>query len=117
MDRIFAYIDYRKFLGDYYVDKKRTTRHFSHRYFAMKAGVKSPVLLKQVIDGKRNLTSLMIEKFAQALCLNKKESVFFRNLVLFNQARTAFDKQEHYSVLLSMIDAVSEHKLSADQYR
>lgn len=116
MEPIFKYIDYRRYLSDYYNEKKQTTRHFSYRYFAQKAGFKSPNFLKQVIEGHRNLTRQMVERFLTALKLGKKESVFFRNLVLFNQAKTASEKQEHYSVLVSMMDYISEHKLSGDQY-
>ncbi len=116
MKRIFSYIDYRVFLADFYNHKKQTTRYFSYRYFAQHSDIKSPAFLKEVIDGKRNLTPPMIDKFAKSLDLNKKESLFFRNLVLFNQARTANEKQEHYSVLLSMGDYVQEFQLSADHF-
>lgn len=116
MKPVFKYIDYRVFLEDFYNEKKRSMRCFSYRYFAKRAGIKSPIFLKQVIDGKRNLTRRMIEQFIPALSLNKKESLFFRHLVLFNQAKNAAEKQEHYSVMVSMMDYVNEHQLSADQY-
>jgi len=116
MKSLFKYIDYRAFLEDFYNEKKRSLRCFSHRYFARKAGIKSPIFFKQVIEGKRNLTSRMIEQFIPALNLTKKEGLFFRNLVLFNQAGDAAEKQEHYSVMLSMMDYVNEHQLSADHY-
>jgi uncharacterized protein (TIGR02147 family) len=116
MEKIFKYIDYRKFLQDYYAEKKNTTRFFSYRYFSNKAGIKSPVFLKQVIEGERNLTLATIDKFISALNINKKEATFFRHLVQFNQSKTAFEKQEHYSVMLSMMDYVNEQRLTADQY-
>ncbi|MBN1577444.1 MAG: TIGR02147 family protein [Chitinispirillaceae bacterium] len=116
MKPLFKYIDYRLFLEDFYCEKKKSTRFFSYRYFARKAGIKSPIFFKQVIEGKRNLTRRMIEQFIPALNLNRKEAIFFKNLVLFNQAKTAVEKQEYYSVMLSMMDYVNEHQLSADQY-
>jgi uncharacterized protein (TIGR02147 family) len=116
MKPLFKYIDYRAYLEDFYHEKKKSMRCFSYRYFGQKAGVKSPIFLKQVIEGKRNLTRQMIEKFIPALNLNKKESLFFKNLVLFNQAKTAVEKQEHYSVMLTMMEYINEHQLSADQY-
>jgi uncharacterized protein (TIGR02147 family) len=112
MKKIFTYLNYREYLADFYQEKKQTTRHFSYRFFALRAGIKSPVFLKQVIDGQRNLTRTMIEKFSIALNLNKKESVFFKNLVLFNQAKNANEKQESYSVMLSMMNYVGEQQLS-----
>lgn len=116
MKSLFKYIDYRSYLEDYYNEKKRTTRSFSYRYFAMRAGIKSPNFLKQVIEGERNLTRRTIEQFIKALNLNKKESLFFKNLVLFNQAKNASEKQEHYSVMLRMMDYVTENQLTADHY-
>ncbi|MBD3420106.1 MAG: TIGR02147 family protein, partial [Chitinivibrionales bacterium] len=61
MKPVTTYIDFRKFLSDYYEEKKRTTHHFSHRYFAQKAGISSSSFLTRVIDGRRNLTRPMIE--------------------------------------------------------
>ncbi len=116
MKEIYKYIDFRRYLADFYQEKKQTTRHFSYRYFAQRADIKSPVFLKQVIDGERNLTRKMIEKFIPALNLNKKESLYFKNLVLFNQAKNASEKQECYSVMLSMMNCVPEHQLSSSHY-
>jgi uncharacterized protein (TIGR02147 family) len=116
MNPVFSYIDYRLFLRDYYEGKKKTTRFFSYRYFAKKAGINSPNFLKQIIESKRNLTGQTITKFVVALQLNEKESLFFRHLVRFNQAGTAQEKQEHYAVMLSMMHTVKEQRLTADQH-
>jgi len=115
MKPIFSYIDYRAFLRDYYDEHKRTTRFFSYRYFSQKAGINSPNFLKLVIESKRNLTNPTIEKFTGALKLTEKEARFFRHLVLFNQATALPEKQEHYSVLLSMMHTIKEQRLTADQ--
>jgi uncharacterized protein (TIGR02147 family) len=116
MHSIFSFIDYRKYLSSLYQEKKKTTRFFSYRYFSNKAGIRSPSFLKQVIDGKRNLTRPIIEKFSAALKLTAKESVYFRNLALFNQAKTSSEKQEYYAVLRAMAGGVKEAVLRADQY-
>ena len=116
MKSIFEYIDYRKYLSDFYEDRKKNSRAFSHRYFARKAGVSSPTLLKQVIDGDRNLSAAMIEKFARGLDLKGKEEIYFRNLVRFNQSATAGEKQEYYTVLRSMMHLVDEKVLSTGFY-
>jgi uncharacterized protein (TIGR02147 family) len=113
---IFTYIDYRRFLSDFYQEKKRTGRHFSYRYFARRAGFASPVFLKLVIEGKRNLSRAMIPRYCTALGLNPKQSCFFEHLVLFNQAKTSIEKQEHYAVMVSMIGKVAERQVEVDQY-
>ncbi|NLD98994.1 MAG: TIGR02147 family protein [Fibrobacter sp.] len=116
MSSIFDFIDYRKFLSAYYSAQKKNNRHFSYRYFALKAGISSPSFLKLVIDGKRNLTEPAIEKFITAMKLNKKEAAYFHNLVLFNQAKTAVAKQEHYAVLRTMAGTVKESVLNGDLF-
>lgn len=116
MRSIFEYFDYRKYLSDYYQYKKSTSNAFSYRYFSIKAGLISPVFLKLVIDGKRNLTRQTIEKFSKALQLNKKQSLFFKNLVLFDQAKTSSEKQEHYAVLRSMENSITEKIINDDQF-
>jgi uncharacterized protein (TIGR02147 family) len=116
MKSIFKFIDYRKFLLHYYEERKQNSRCFSHRFFANRVGINSPSFLKQVIDGKRNLTRSSIEKFCGALELSPKESVYFRQLVFFNQAKTPLEKQEYYTSLISMVSGVKETVLNVDQY-
>jgi len=114
MNSIFSYIDYRKFLKDYYNSEKESKSYFSYRFFSQKAGIKSPVFLKEVYDGKKNLSRNMIEKFCTALKCKQKEANYFRNLVYFNQAKTADEKQEFYAVLRSMIKHIEQHILKSD---
>jgi uncharacterized protein (TIGR02147 family) len=116
MKAIFEYFDYRAFLRDYYAYKKSTNRHFSYRFFARKAGIKSPVFFNEVAQGKKNLSRTMIEKFCLALQFNGKEAAYFKYLVLFDQSKTGKEKQEHYAVLRSMENTKSEKALNADQY-
>ncbi len=116
MGKIYRYIDYRKLLYDYYTEQKNSTRYFSYRYFADKVGINSPGFIKDVISGKRNLTNTVAVKFAKALGLTKKETTFFHNLVMFNQAKSAEEKQEHYRIVVSMMNLVSEFELNTDQY-
>jgi len=116
MQPIFDFIDYRKFLAAYYENRKQSFPGFSYRYFSQKIGLNSPSFLKHVIDGKRNLTTKMVERFSSALGLSVKEARYFRNLVLFNQAKTSGEKQEHYAVLRSMAGMVKESVLGSDYF-
>jgi uncharacterized protein (TIGR02147 family) len=116
MKSIFHFSDYRAYLAHYYQEQKRTTRYFSYRYFAGKAGINSSSFLKHVIDGRRNLTPATIDKFSAALSLSPRESRYFRHLVFFTQAETAREKQEHYTALRSLAGRVSEAVLKKDQY-
>jgi uncharacterized protein (TIGR02147 family) len=100
MKNIFEYQDYREYLRDVYAFQKANNKYFSFRYFAKLAGFKAGNVLKLVIDGKQNIASYSIEKFTKALKLNKEESLFFRNLVLFNQATNSQERQAYAQELM-----------------
>jgi uncharacterized protein (TIGR02147 family) len=93
---VYDYLDYRKFLGDWYAARKDADHRFSHRLFARKAGVRSPSLFNEVVGGRRNLTQRTMEGFGEGLSLNKEESAFFYNLVQLDQAKTDDEKNEAY---------------------
>lgn len=90
------YMDYRLYLGDFYRAKKRLTqssiRPYSYAIFSAAADIKSPNYLKMIIEGKRNLSSDMISKFAKACALNKAQSDEFKLLVTFNQSEDPADR-------------------------
>lgn len=93
---IFDYTEYRKYLSDYYHFMKEQTSFFSHRYFMNKAQIKSPNFLKNVMEGKRNLSRKSIYKFALALGIDKKETEYFYNMVQFEQSKSSEKKQYYY---------------------
>ena len=68
---VFDYLDYRAFLRDFYADMKRTGRGFAFRSFSRRARLVSPNHLKRVMDGDRNLTHEMAERFAVACGLSE----------------------------------------------
>jgi uncharacterized protein (TIGR02147 family) len=100
MPNLFEYTDYRKFLADYQKEEHAKNPHFSHRYFAQKAGFTSSGLFANIMKGRRNLTDTLIGKFSRALKLNKKEEAYFESLVRFNQAKSIDDKNKHYLRML-----------------
>lgn len=96
---VFDYLDYRAFLRDYYAAKKAEGRGFSFRQFSRRAGLKSPNYLKLVMDGDRNLSPAMAERFAEALGLEGDAHAFFNDLVAFNQAKSSSERNEGYARL------------------
>ena len=94
--RVFDYLNYRDFLRDAYVELKEKQRGFSYRWFARRCGMSSPNFLKLVIDDRRNLGPESAGRFAQALDLGQQETDFFLELVAFNQATSAHEKNLHY---------------------
>lgn len=85
---IHGYLDYRRFLSDWFEAKKAGNPRYSHRLFARKAGHKNPSLLLLVAQGKRNLSPTNVRGFARALELSAAEARFFGHLVDLDQAAT-----------------------------
>jgi uncharacterized protein (TIGR02147 family) len=108
---VYAYLDYRAFLRDYYATKKAASRGFSFRSFSKRAGVSAPNYLKLVIEGKRSLSSKMAERFAHACGLDTEASRFFVHLVAFNQAKTTADRAQAYDKLTAFHRYRQAHKL------
>lgn len=108
---VFAYLDYRAFLRDYYAAKKGASRAFSYRSFSKRAGVSSPNYLKLVIEGKRSLSAKMAERFATACSLDADASRYFAHLVGFNQAKTSVERAQFYDKLTGFQRYRQAHKL------
>lgn len=112
---VFDYIDYRKFLKDFYNYKKTYSYGFSFRAFSQSAGLRSTNYLKLVTEGARNLTAEMAGRFAKACELYKEEADYFCELVEFNQARTARERERYYRRLSAFKKFRRIHRLEASQ--
>jgi uncharacterized protein (TIGR02147 family) len=75
-----------------------------------------PNFLKNVIDGKKNLSADSIKKFAKACGLSAKETEYFSFLVQYNQARTLQEKQRCFVALSGFSHRSETQKIRADQF-
>jgi uncharacterized protein (TIGR02147 family) len=91
---VFRYLDHRLYLADYYRAGKG--RGFSYRSFSRTARLRSPNYLKMVIEGQRNLTPEMAERFAAACRLQGDGAEYFVELVRFNQASSDAERNHAY---------------------
>ena len=114
---LFAYLDYREYLRDYYRQKKRAGRGFSFRAFTQRTGLKSPNHLKRVMDGDRNLSEEAAERYASALGLRGDEAEYFRELVRFNQAKKTSDRRTAHRRLTQFRGYRRAQRLDAQQDR
>ena len=113
---VFATTDYRLFLKEAYAFLKSSTPYFSFRYFAKKAHLASPALLKMVMEGKRNLSLNTIDKFICGFGLKGLEADYFKRLVLYNQAKTVAQKNRHFVQLRKLMEKRKIHQLSLQEY-
>ncbi len=87
MVNIFDYTDFKKYLADYYEEKKSKNPNFSYQYLADKAGFKNRGFIYNIINGNKNVSKSNCFKISYALEHNKYEAEYFENLVAFYQAK------------------------------
>jgi uncharacterized protein (TIGR02147 family) len=95
MTSVFDYTDYRKYLKDYYKEKKAVNPGFSYQLFADKAGFKDKSCIFGILKGKRHLSKSGIYKISKAINHNKYEAEYFENLVSFNKAKE-LNERNHF---------------------
>jgi uncharacterized protein (TIGR02147 family) len=116
MNSVFSCIDYRSYIADYYQAKKNSGRTFSYRAFSQKAGFKSPVFIKLVIDGKANLSRQSAEQLGRAMELDEEELIYFCMLVDFNQARKDDKKRDLFFKLQKYTSRLKIQVVDEDRY-
>ncbi len=116
MNRIETYTDYREYLKDFYEDRKQKLSIFSYRYFCIKAGIKSPTLFKEIVQGKRSLTSNTIQAFIKGLGLTPTDAQYFIALVHFNQSTNSQEKTQFLEQMRSLRRKVTQQLVPLDQY-
>ena len=109
--------DHRAYLKAMISYLKATKREFSYRYFSRVAGFRSPNFLQLVADGKRNLSTQSIAKFAKGLGLDAREQDSFEALVLLTQATTDAERNRYYLRLQRQRRSGSAARIEAAQYR
>jgi uncharacterized protein (TIGR02147 family) len=116
MPDIFSFTDYRKFLANYYAEKKAEAPAFSYQNFARKAGFISKSAVLNVIKGRKNLSKASSLQLAEAMVLNKRESAYFDALVSFNQAQN-FKERDFFFDQLNAVRPQTAQASSAKQLR
>lgn len=103
LPNVTEYLNYRQFLQDFYLSKKKENASYSYRVFVNKGDLGSPSHLKMVIDGSRNLTLNTIPKYINALGLKKKRDIqFFELLVQYNQEDNADQKIKYFNDIMTL---------------
>jgi len=116
IESLFEYDDYRIFMQDYFVAKKREKSSFSQRYFARKVGFNAHNFCTLVILGKRNLSMDSIQKIIKGIGLKGKTATYFENLVYLNQATTLEDKDYYFKRLKQTGKKTEFYQVHKDQF-
>ena len=95
---VFNFVDFRLFLKDMLAYKKHLNPSYSENAFIFAAGFgkNSRGYFGLVVKGKRKLTSKSIMGFSSAMNLSAEESIYFENMVMFNQAESEKEKIQFF---------------------
>lgn len=85
--RLFAYFDYRKYLGDVFRFRKSRDAAFSHRSFLEQAGISGSAYLVRVLKNTRKLNRKYVPHFCLALGLTGRQAQYFGRLVEYGNEK------------------------------
>lgn len=113
---VFLFNDYRAYLKALFDFNKAQSRRFSHRYIVTRAGFKSPNVLKNVMEGRRNLTLGAAERFAKAFKIEGNTRRYFLAMVQYNQARTATEREKALQEMVEHRERKNPARLGERQF-
>jgi uncharacterized protein (TIGR02147 family) len=104
MPNIFEYIDYRKYLEDYYSRRKASDPGFTHTYICYRLGQENAKsYFNNVVKGRANVTATFVDRFIVVLELKKSdEAKYFRALVNYNQTTSPHEKEFFFDQLVRL---------------
>ena len=115
MKEIVEYTDYRKYIQDYYDERKRSSA-FSWQKFAQNAGFSSAVFLKYVCEGKKNLSVGAAGSVASAMGLAGFEQTYFVLMVSYAHAKDDKTKRAAFEERCALAKAHKVHVLGNDEF-
>lgn len=102
LPEVFAFLDHRDFLKEWFETKRILSKAFSYRTFAKKAGFASHAFLSEVIQGRRNLSDESAEKCLPALGLAGEAATYFQILVRYGQEGHMDKRRDQLTELLRL---------------
>jgi uncharacterized protein (TIGR02147 family) len=101
LPNIYEYIDFRKYLDDCRLARRKDDPGFTHAFICHKLGQPNArSYFNNVINGRKNVTSGFVDRFIKLLDLGPAEGKFFRALVNYNQAASADEKEFYFDQIV-----------------
>lgn len=103
LPNIFAYIDFRKYLEDYYKQRRKTEPIFTHEWICRELGQPNArSYYSNVVRGKKMVSAAFVERFIDLLKLGPAEAGYFRAVVNYNQATTQREREFHFDQVVQL---------------
>jgi uncharacterized protein (TIGR02147 family) len=100
---IYRYDDFRRYLEDYRVARKKTDPTFTHQHICGELGLPhTRGFFNNIVKGRRVLTDLNVERFIQLLELKNDEALYFRILVKHRQSDNRQEKDFYRDRLIAL---------------
>ncbi|MBK8802177.1 MAG: TIGR02147 family protein [Fibrobacteres bacterium] len=115
LPEVFAFLDHRDFLREWFEVKRTLSKAFSYRTFARKAGFASHAFLSEVIQGRRNLSEDSSDKCVGALGIAGDAALYFKILVRYGQETHLDKRRDLLSDLLRLQAARSVERVGGRQ--
>lgn len=115
MAPIIEYIDYRKYIRDFY-DERKARIGFSWAAFAKLANISSPVFLQYVCEGKKNLSESTAPQVAAAMRLAGFEATYFQLLVQYGNAKNTESKKKTLESITELAKIHKVRSVAADEF-
>ncbi|MCQ2104706.1 MAG: TIGR02147 family protein [Fibrobacter sp.] len=115
MKEIVEYHSYRKYMQDFYEERKRCSA-FSWREFSKIAGFSSPNYMKVVCEGKSRLSKAGVESVSRAMGLEGFQAEYFTAMVDFEDAKTEAKKKAAFQRMQDIAKENRMRVIDADAY-
>lgn len=103
LPNIFEYIDYRRFLEDYYLRRKSLDQGFTHTFICYRLGQENArSYFNNVVKGRAVVTPTFVDRFIDLLELKSDEAKYFRALVNYNQTTSPHEKEFFFDQLVRL---------------
>lgn len=116
MKPIVEYSDFRKYMQDFYEERKRCSA-FSWREFSKIAGFTSSSYMKVVCDGGSKLSRIGVERTGAAMGLVGFEMDYFRAMVEYGQSDSEQKKMAAYNHMLEIAKVHKVRVLEGDLFK
>lgn len=103
---VFDYLDYIKYIREYYEARHAVDRWFSYRFIQSKTGI-DPGYLFKVFLGKKPLPQKKISALAKVFNLGKREADYFTMLVMYGQAKSNETIRKYFERMLSFSEVAT----------
>jgi uncharacterized protein (TIGR02147 family) len=116
MVNIFEYTDFRNYLNDYFMEKKKLSNYFSHRFLCQKLGLKSSNYMLLVMRGKRNISSEICFKLSTIFKHTQQQAAYFLNMVFFTQSKNFREKDLYWEKMVELRQKTMFRRIPEYQY-